>query len=193
VSSYFVAKTVVDVVTQLWGPTLFCVIVYPTIGYQGLASKFFVYWAFMLLEARHRRRAVSGHRGHLSVRHVELSVLLEISRLYGGFFTSPLQMNDHESWRFADALSSLKYTFMGVAVNELTDLQLSCTSAQVSQGTCIATGNRTYSTGTGCVRCERSRISQILYACNNHVGFQLLQKNLKDLLLLLLYVQYNHY
>jgi hypothetical protein len=51
VSAYFAAKTVVDVLTQLWGPCLFTVIVYFMIGYQMVASKFFIYMGFMMLDA----------------------------------------------------------------------------------------------------------------------------------------------
>ena len=69
-----------------------------------------------------------------------LSLFLEISRLYGGFFTSPMQLKDHEGWRFADALSYLKYTFVGVAINELEGLELSCTASEISKGTCVSTG-----------------------------------------------------
>jgi ATP-binding cassette subfamily G (WHITE) protein 2 len=57
---------------------------------------------------------------------VVLSFLFEVCRLYGGFFTSPLQLKSHQGWAFADALSYIKYVFMGVALNELTDLKFEC-------------------------------------------------------------------
>ena len=50
VSAYFIAKTVVDMVTQLWPPILFSVIVYPLMGFQPIASKFFIYMFFMILD-----------------------------------------------------------------------------------------------------------------------------------------------
>jgi ATP-binding cassette subfamily G (WHITE) protein 2 len=71
---------------------------------------------------------------------VVLSLLLELSRLYGGFFTSPAQLDLYPGWRFADALSYLKYTFVGVALNELDGLKLSCTNAQRAAKTCIPDG-----------------------------------------------------
>lgn len=143
VSSYFLAKTLTDMVCQLWGPTVFCAIVYPTIGYQGTASKFFIYWAFMLLDtmaALSLATMVTCICVTIELSTVVLSVLLEMSRLYGGFFTSPLQLDSFPEWRFADALSYLKYTFVGVAVNELSGLELTCTAAQVTAKTCIAKG-----------------------------------------------------
>ena len=57
---------------------------------------------------------------------VVLSLLFEVCRLYGGFFTSPLQLQDYPNWRFADALSYIKYAFVGVALNELNGQDLVC-------------------------------------------------------------------
>jgi ATP-binding cassette, subfamily G (WHITE), member 2 len=76
---------------------------------------------------------------------VVLSLLLEITRLYGGFFTSPSQLDQYTGWRFADALSYLKYTFVGVALNELHGLKLDCvtsTGVQVDASKCITTGEQ---------------------------------------------------
>jgi ATP-binding cassette subfamily G (WHITE) protein 2 len=143
VSSYFLAKTITDVLCQIWGPTIFCAIVYPTIGYQAGASKFFIYWIFMILDtmaALSLATMVTCICQTIELSTVVLSVLLEMSRLYGGFFTSPLQLNDYPNWRFADALSYLKYTFVGVSINELTGLKLSCTGAQITAKSCTATG-----------------------------------------------------
>jgi ATP-binding cassette subfamily G (WHITE) protein 2 len=50
VSSYFAAKTAVDMLSQLWPPILFSCIVYPLIGYQNRADKFFMYMFFMVLD-----------------------------------------------------------------------------------------------------------------------------------------------
>lgn len=50
VSSYFAAKSLVDIVTQLWPPILFSCIVYPLIGYHHTAAKFFMYMFFMCLD-----------------------------------------------------------------------------------------------------------------------------------------------
>lgn len=71
---------------------------------------------------------------------VVLSFLFEICRLYGGFFTSPKQLDDYPNWRFADGLSYIKYVFMGIALNELTGLEFSCTAAQISSKKCTPSG-----------------------------------------------------
>jgi ATP-binding cassette subfamily G (WHITE) protein 2 len=146
VSAYFAAKTAVDIITCSWSPTVFSIIVYWTIGYQPLASKFFIYWIFMVLDAiaaLSLATAVTCICVSIEMSTVVLSLLLEISRLYGGFFTSPLQLSESfTEWRFADALSYLKYTFVGVALNELEGLTLTCTEAQAAKGgtSCYTTG-----------------------------------------------------
>ena len=145
VSSYFVAKTCVDTLSCSWGPFIFSVIAYPIIGYQNDARKFFIYAAFMILDALAALSLAtmcSCLCVSIEMSTVVLSLVLEISRLFGGFFTSPKQLDDFQNWKFADALSYLKYTFVGVALNELNGLKLSCTDAQrLAGGTnCIETG-----------------------------------------------------
>ncbi|RYY86092.1 hypothetical protein EON63_06365 [archaeon] len=49
VSAYFAAKSTVDMVTQTWPPILFSCIVYFLIGYQNVASKFFMFTFTMVL------------------------------------------------------------------------------------------------------------------------------------------------
>lgn len=74
---------------------------------------------------------------------IVISCLFEMCRLYGGFYTSPAQFTDlpgMDPWRFADGLSYIKYAFIGVALNEMHDLTLTCTpgvSACVSQGSTL--------------------------------------------------------
>ena len=55
-------------------------------------------------------------------------MILEVSRLFGGFFLSPSNTPKYFVW--LDALSYVKYTYVGVALNELTGLQLSCPAGQ---------------------------------------------------------------
>jgi hypothetical protein len=57
---------------------------------------------------------------------VVLAMFFELSRLFGGFFASPAIMKDAPHWKFIEVLSYLQYTFIGVALNELDDLELSC-------------------------------------------------------------------
>lgn len=57
---------------------------------------------------------------------VVLSLFFEISRLFGGFFASPKQIHSAIEWSFVDVLNYMKYVFVGVALNELEGLELTC-------------------------------------------------------------------
>jgi hypothetical protein len=62
---------------------------------------------------------------------VVLSFLFEATRLFGGFYTSPRQLDEFPGWCVADALSYIKYAYFGIALNELHGLELSCAPGQV--------------------------------------------------------------
>ena len=51
VSSYYCAKSAVDMMSQLWPPVLFSCIVYFMVGYTADANKFFIYMSFMMLDS----------------------------------------------------------------------------------------------------------------------------------------------
>ena len=53
-----------------------------------------------------------------------LPMVLEVTRLFGGFFLAPSRLPKYFAW--LDALSYVKYSFVGASLNELHDLQLSC-------------------------------------------------------------------
>jgi ATP-binding cassette subfamily G (WHITE) protein 2 len=153
VSSYFMAKTTVDLITQLWPPILFTCIVYYTIGYQPLARKFFMYMFFMILDslaATGLAQAITCVCVSVEMSTIVLSALFEMCRLYGGFFASPAQLAvpRMHAWRFADTLSYLKYAFVGVALNEFHGLNLdppasgSCTSQALASGSCYTEGSQ---------------------------------------------------
>ena len=67
---------------------------------------------------------------------VVMSVLFEIGRLYGGFFIKPVDLSKYPQWEWADSLSYLKYVYVGVAVNEFSGLELTCTTEEISNGAC---------------------------------------------------------
>ena len=53
-----------------------------------------------------------------------LPMALEVSRLYGAFFLSPANLPSYFSW--LDAMSYVKYAYIGVSLNEFDGLQLTC-------------------------------------------------------------------
>ena len=143
VSAYFVAKSISDTLFQIIAPIIFSCIVYPVIGYQKGADKFFIYMLFMILDtiaATSLATMLSCICVSIELTTVVMSVCFEISRLYGGFFISPAQMEEFPEWEFADALSYIKYAYVGISVNELDGLELSCTPQEVAANKCISTG-----------------------------------------------------
>lgn len=75
-----------------------------------------------------------------------LPMVLEVTRLFGGFFVAPSRVPKYLSW--IDALSYIKYAFVGAALNELQGLQLNCEGVKTTivngtyniTATCIKTG-----------------------------------------------------
>lgn len=68
-----------------------------------------------------------------------LPLALEITRLFGGFFLAPSRLPAYFAW--LDALSYVKYTFVGTALNELEGLTLTCTQDDRNAGTCYESGS----------------------------------------------------
>jgi len=135
VSAYFVAKTVADMSVQLVSPVIFTIIVYPVIGFAPTASQFFLFMMFMVLDSS-AATSLTSMISCLCVG-IELSTVVaagayEISRLYGGWFISPAQISLYPDWRFADALSYIKYAFVGVSLNENRNLLLTCLPSEMT-------------------------------------------------------------
>lgn len=131
--AYFTAKSLVDTVVLIWQPIIFSCIVYPMFNLQDDAKKFFIYMAFMILcsmAAIALATAVTCIALTIELSTVILSLFFEVCRLYGGFFTSPNQLEhaQYAKWKWLDAISYIKYAFVGVALNELTDLEFTCPS-----------------------------------------------------------------
>jgi ATP-binding cassette subfamily G (WHITE) protein 2 len=68
-----------------------------------------------------------------------LPLALEVTRLFGGFFLAPSRLPKYFSW--LDALSYVKYTFVGTALNELQSLTLTCTADDRAKFSCIESGH----------------------------------------------------
>jgi ATP-binding cassette subfamily G (WHITE) protein 2 len=71
-----------------------------------------------------------------------LPIALEIARLFGGFFLAPANLPHYFVW--LDVLSYLKYTYVGISLNELTGLKLHCLDSELVNGACpLTTGEQT--------------------------------------------------
>lgn len=145
-SAYFLAKTTSDIITHVGVPIIFAAIVYPTTGLQPVASKFFVFLSFMImcsLSATSLALAISAICRTTSAAVTVLPMYLELCRLFGGFFLSPKNLPVYFSW--LDALSYVKYTYVGISLNELSGLVLTCSPSEAnSAGVCpTSTGDQT--------------------------------------------------
>jgi hypothetical protein len=63
--------------------------------------------------------------------------MFEITRLYSGYFASPVQMQALPNWRFADYLSYIRYGYIVIAINELSGLDIKCdtgSSCKITSG-----------------------------------------------------------
>lgn len=130
-SAYFMAKIASDTVLQLLMPIIFSIIVYWLVGLQHDAQKFFIFMAFMILcslTATSIALFISAVCRTTTMAVSVLPMALEVARLYGGFFLSPANLPDYFVW--LDALSYAKYTYVGISLNELHGLVLTCTDAQ---------------------------------------------------------------
>uniref|UniRef100_A0A914PCZ4 ABC-2 type transporter transmembrane domain-containing protein n=1 Tax=Panagrolaimus davidi TaxID=227884 RepID=A0A914PCZ4_9BILA len=81
-------------------------------------------------------------------RTSELSVTvmpmaLEVFRLFGAFFLAPAHTPKYFSW--LDAISYVKYSYVGISLNELQGLKLSCADT-AANSKCIPDGETTIQT-----------------------------------------------
>ena len=116
--------------------------VYFIVGLQADAGKFFIFMLFMILcslSATSLALMISALCKTTDMSVTVLPMALEVSRLFGGFFLSPANLPKYFSW--LDALSYAKYTYVGISLNELQGLVLSCADAGTS--TCIPNGETT--------------------------------------------------
>jgi ATP-binding cassette subfamily G (WHITE) protein 2 len=141
-SAYFVSKTLADWSFQLIPPIIYSCIVYPLVGFQKGANKFFMFMLFMILDtfaATSLATMCCCLCVSLEMTTVVVCLLFEISRLYGGWFISPANVHMYPKWKFADALSFIKYAFVGVCQNEYQGLQLKCLPKEFVNGKCPIT------------------------------------------------------
>jgi len=149
VSAYFCGKFLCDMLWQAPIPVLFTCIVYPLTGLALFpASKFFVFMGITFLCSA-SATSLAGMCCCLFVSielaAVVLAMLMELTRLYSGFFISPallLSNTDYYQFKFMDALSYMKYSYVSWCLNEYQDLELTCSAAEIAAKKClIRSGN----------------------------------------------------
>jgi len=147
VSAYYMAKIVAETLLQFTSPVIFSAIVYFLVGFQLSVAKFFIFTAFMVLcslSATSIALFISAVCRTTTLAVSVLPLALEIARLYGGFFLSPANLPSYFTW--LDALSYAKYSYVGVGLNELSGLQLTCTPTQLTASGHCPNGEDTIAT-----------------------------------------------
>jgi hypothetical protein len=86
---------------------------------------------------------------NINISTVIMAFAMEWIRLYGGWFISPVLINTYPEWKFADALSYIKYVMIGTALNENQNLLISCEKNELVAGKCSGVLNLKTQTFTG--------------------------------------------
>jgi ABC-type multidrug transport system ATPase subunit len=155
--SYFLAKTFTDTLVMLPMPIIFSIIVYPMYGLTPDVTKFFVFMFFIsagstcatalatfgtqillsilcvlrFLTGLFYVRTVSCACVTVELSTIVCGLLMEVCRLFGGFYTSPRQLHDYMEWKFADCISYMKYAFVGTMLSENGGLKFDCDPGEV--------------------------------------------------------------
>ena len=139
VSAYFLSKSIADMIVQVIAPIIFTCTAYPLVGFQNTGKKFMIFMAFMILDsfaATSLTNMISCLFVSIEMSTVVVAMAYEIVRLYGGWFISPKLMSTYPDWEFADAMSYIKYAFVGVSLNENDGLTLTCLPSEYKDGIC---------------------------------------------------------
>ncbi|CAF1013506.1 unnamed protein product, partial [Adineta ricciae] len=130
-SSYFIAKIIADTLVQIPIPIAFSCIVYFLVGLDATVGKFFMFTLFTLLCSMSSTSLALMISALCQTTDMSVTVLpmaLEVTRLFSGFFLAPSRLPKYFTW--LDALSYVKYSFVGVSLNEFQGLRLSCANTR---------------------------------------------------------------
>eukprot|EP01117_Protostelium_nocturnum_P010633 TRINITY_DN382_c0_g1_i1.p1 TRINITY_DN382_c0_g1~~TRINITY_DN382_c0_g1_i1.p1 ORF type:complete len:613 (+),score=171.42 TRINITY_DN382_c0_g1_i1:131-1969(+) len=137
VSAYFLAKSTVELVPLIVFPSIFAVIVYWLVGLQPVAGKFFLFLFFIILTnaaSTSMALAIAALCRTTTLAVTVLPLALEICRLFGAFFLAPINLPVGFVW--LDALSYVKWAYVGISLNELNGLSISCQASELVNGVC---------------------------------------------------------
>lgn len=139
VSAYFVSKMIVEIVASCVFPLVFTCTVYWLIGLYPAPGNFFIFLGFMELcyfGANSVAVLISCAAGTVLLSAAVLPMALEIARLFGGFFMPPVGLPLYFSW--LDAISYVKYAYMGLMMNEFQSLNASCSVNGTTIQNCVS-------------------------------------------------------
>lgn len=152
----FLSWSLADMLFSIPWSIVFVLITYFMMGLRtDSAGHFFIFLVVLVIDkivASSMAVMVCTWTTNPSVPTVILPVVLELSRLFGGFFLPPALLPSYFEW--LDPLSYVKYAFLAVVNNELQDLS-TCTPAgvcSVTAANAIITSNQyDYLTAGPCI------------------------------------------
>lgn len=137
---YFIAKSFAELPIQILFPSIFTLICYFMIGFQRDFYAYAHFWILVELGnmcAISLGFAISAASPTVGFATVFTPLLLEIWRLFGGFFSQPTALPGYLFW--IQCLSFITYVFTGIARNEIYDLDFHCTKEQYIGRICPVT------------------------------------------------------
>lgn len=142
-SAYFFSKSLADIIIQLPCNFLFICPAYFLIGFQSYPANFFLVFLFVALTACASTSVAIAIAAFARTTDLAITILpfiLEVFRLFGGFFKPPAILPIYYSW--IDALSFIKYGYVGASLVELQDLEYECVinGTEISNTTCVQSG-----------------------------------------------------
>ena len=128
-SAYYLSKILAETIPQVIPPIIFSCIVYPLIGLRPGFVHFLIFTCFMILTALAAislALMISAVARTTSLSVTILPMALEMARLFGAFFLAPINLPVYFIW--LDWTSYVKWAYIGISLNELQGLQLTCPS-----------------------------------------------------------------
>ncbi|KNC80168.1 hypothetical protein SARC_07461 [Sphaeroforma arctica JP610] len=122
VTSYFLAKTIVEVPRNLIIVAINCLIVYWMVGLKAEVGAFFFFYLVLLLGvlvAESMTLCISTIFPDPQTASAFIPVLIVLSMLFGGFFIDGDSIPDYLIW--LEYLSYIKYGFQAIAMNQFSE------------------------------------------------------------------------
>jgi len=177
VSAYFLAKSLADMAVQSIPPIVYSLVVYPNVGFKEYSDRFGGFLLFNLLNTLacvSMTTFISCLCVTIERTTVIIACYLEVARLYSNFFMSPALMRDYPTWQWISNISHMKYAFIGLVLNQYTDMKFYCKPKELVNGKCPTTnGNQVIARNEYDMYDENGQIWQVilLIICARFAGY----------------------
>jgi len=141
--AYFLSRTVVELPFKIVFPIIGGSLLYWIIGYQDVATKYLIMVLTMIILENCGTALgifVASFFEDIAIALAIVPMLLMPLMVFSGFFVNSATSPEFLNW--IKYISPMKYAFVALVKNEFTDLELHCTSAQLTPIT-VQNGNTT--------------------------------------------------